>query len=52
VIRHWLGYRSPLTPVWLWHATFDGTRLCGCPHSRWYRGEMTVQEFNALEAMP
>jgi hypothetical protein len=23
---------------WLWHALFDGTRLCRCPHSAWYAG--------------
>jgi hypothetical protein len=23
--------------VWLWHAMFDGTRLCWCAHSRYYR---------------
>lgn len=23
---------------WLWHALLDGTRLCRCPRSRWYRG--------------
>lgn len=28
------GSRLP----WIWHALFDGTLLCGCPHSRWYRG--------------
>jgi hypothetical protein len=35
--RAWLGYDSPLDPVWLWHALFDGTRLCRCPHSTWIR---------------
>lgn len=47
-MRRWLSYRSPLDPVWLWHAFFDGTRLCNCSHSRWYRDELTIQEFNAL----
>lgn len=23
---------------WIWHALWDGTRLCGCPHSHWIRG--------------
>jgi hypothetical protein len=29
-----LGWMSPITIVWLWHALFDGTRLCRCSHSR------------------
>lgn len=33
----WLSWRSPLWPVWLWHATFDGTQLCCCAHSAEYR---------------
>lgn len=33
----WLGWMSPLFPVWLWHALFDGTRLCRCHHSAEYR---------------
>ena len=49
MIRRWLGFDSPLLPVWLWHAFADGTPMCACLHSRWYRGEMTTQEFNALE---
>lgn len=28
------GSRLP----WIWHALFDGTILCSCPHSRWYKG--------------
>lgn len=23
---------------WIWHAMFDGSWLCNCPHSRWYKG--------------
>lgn len=22
---------------WLWHAMFDGTRLCRCKHSQYYK---------------
>lgn len=33
----WLSWLSPLFPVWLWHALFDGTPLCRCAHSRDYR---------------
>ena len=36
-IARWLGWTSPLFPVWAWHATLDGTRLCRCAHSREYR---------------
>lgn len=25
---------------WLWHALFDGTRLCRCAHSRRYRAHL------------
>ena len=34
----WLGWLSPLWPVWLWHALSDGTLACRCPHSAQYRG--------------
>jgi hypothetical protein len=37
---HFLGWMSPLFPVWLWHALFDGTPLCRCPHSAEYRGAL------------
>ena len=33
----WLGWTSPLFPVWLWHALFDGTPACRCAHSAAYR---------------
>jgi hypothetical protein len=33
----WLGYASPLLPVWLYHALSDGTFLCRCDRSRKYR---------------
>lgn len=36
-IKHLLGWTSPLLPVWLWHALFDGTPLCRCGHSGEYR---------------
>lgn len=35
--RPWLGWLSPLFPVWLWHALSDGTPLCRCGHSAEYR---------------
>lgn len=31
--RKWLSWQSRIMPIWLWHAMFDGTRLCGCEHS-------------------
>lgn len=34
---YWLGWTFPFVPVWLWHALFDGTRLCRCLHSAEYR---------------
>lgn len=34
---YWRGWMSPFLPVWLWHATFDGTWLCRCAHSSEYR---------------
>jgi hypothetical protein len=37
VTGRWLGWMSPLPPVWLWHALFDGTWLCRCEHSAEYR---------------
>lgn len=37
MITRWLGWTSPLPPVWLWHALFDGTPLCRCEHSAQYR---------------
>lgn len=33
----WLSWQSRILPVWLWHAMFDGTRLCNCEHSKEYR---------------
>jgi hypothetical protein len=30
----WLTWLSPCDLVWLWHALFDGTRVCRCRHSR------------------
>jgi hypothetical protein len=33
----WLGWTSPLWPVWLWHALADGSPLCRCAHSAEYR---------------
>jgi len=33
----WLTWLSPLFPVWLWHALFDGTPLCRCQHSGQYK---------------
>ena len=36
-MHRWLGWTSPLFPVWLWHALLDGTPLCRCPHSAQYR---------------
>ena len=35
-IRRLLGWTSPILLVWVWHALFDGTRLCRCAHSREY----------------
>lgn len=32
----WLSWESRLFPVWLWHALFDGTKLCRCEHSKYY----------------
>lgn len=26
--------------LWLWHAVFDGTRICPCRHSRYFRAEL------------
>jgi hypothetical protein len=39
--RYWLGWMSPADPVWLWHALFDGTRLCRCRHSAQYRRRLS-----------
>lgn len=36
-MRRWLSWTSPLWPVWLWHAMFDGTWLCRCKHSQEYK---------------
>ncbi len=33
----WLSWHSPLLPVWLWHALFDGTWACPCERSRRWR---------------
>jgi hypothetical protein len=33
----WLGWRGRLPLAWLWHALFDGTRACPCPHSKLMR---------------
>lgn len=33
----YLGWTSPFTIVFVWHALFDGTWLCRCPHSREYK---------------
>lgn len=33
--------------IWLWHALFDGTWVCWCPHSRWYRGQLTMAQYDA-----
>jgi hypothetical protein len=30
--------------IWLWHALFDGTRLCRCEHSRRYRAYLRDAE--------
>lgn len=32
-----LGWSSPLFPVWMWHALFDGTPVCRCARSREFR---------------
>jgi hypothetical protein len=32
-----LTWRSANLLIWLWHALFDGTRICRCPHSTEYR---------------
>ena len=37
--RYWLSWLSPLDPVWLWHALFDGTPVCRCAHSAEYRSK-------------
>lgn len=31
---YYTGWLSPLTVVWVWHALFDGTRVCPCARSR------------------
>jgi hypothetical protein len=36
-IRELLGWTSPITIIWLWHALFDGTCLCRCAHSKEYK---------------
>lgn len=35
-MHEWLAPRDERVTgrPWLWHALFDGTRLCRCPHSR------------------
>lgn len=30
-------YASDRFLPWLWHVTFDGTRLCSCWRSRWIK---------------
>lgn len=37
----WLSWRSPLWPVWWWHALFDGT-ICPCERSRGYRAALAL----------
>jgi len=40
--RRWLSWTSPIYPVWLWHALFDGTWMCRCEHSKQYKSAAPV----------
>lgn len=42
--RRWLSWLSPLDPVWLWHALFDGTWACRCAHSARYKAAIRAEE--------
>jgi hypothetical protein len=35
--RRFFSYYTSFDPIWLWHAMFDGTWLCHCAHSQWYK---------------
>jgi hypothetical protein len=31
------GWDSWFPLIWIYHALFDGTWLCKCEHSKWYK---------------